>query len=340
MAPLQPSLASARIVVSIFPLAPSTRRAASCARITRGRSAPMARARRFPSSTRDASSRERTPLPHGSLRPTDSCGCALSRRARNAVRSLPFNVLDAGTHWFWMGEPTVWEAQCLRPVENFCDVTHFSITHLDTFGNPDGVRLEPTRAERGGWSVRFDFDYPVFDPNVAPSEDRQSFSGRFQYDVQLPCSVLLGGASGPGSVMFIHSTPLDVDRSMVLWGCAFPLDVVIDDAQYAVIEEAVWAPDRAMVRSQDPIGLPLGSRDELHLPMDRFALAYRRALADLGVPSSIPHNAGRNAVQLNAYIGARPCVTSSLCPKPISTSISRRACGRRRWPIWRRSTTW
>lgn len=90
--------------------------------------------------------------------------------------------------------------------------------------------------------------------------------------------------------MFIHSTPLDVDRTMVFWGCAFPLDVAIDDAQYAAIEEAVWAPDRAMVQSQDPIGLPLAARDELHLPMDRFALAYRRALADLGVPSSIPHN--------------------------------------------------
>ncbi len=209
----------------------------------------------------------------------------------NERRSFPsYDVLDAGTHWFWMGELMLWDAQCLRQVENFCDVTHFSITHLDTFGNPAGVRLEPTRAERDGWSVRFDFDYPVFDPSVAPSKDRQSFPSRFEYDVQLPCSVLLGGASGPGSVMFIHATPLDVDRSMVFWGCAFPLDVVIDDAQYSAIEEAVWAPDRAMVQSQDPIGLPLGSRDERHLPMDRLALAYRRALADLGVPSSIPHN--------------------------------------------------
>ncbi len=208
-------------------------------------------------------------------------------------RSFPaFDILDAGTHWFWMGEPMVWEAQCLRQVENFCDVTHFSITHLDTFGNPAGVRLEPTRAERDGWSVRFDFDYPVFDPSVAPSKERQSFPGRFEYYVQLPCSVLLGGASGPGSVMFIHSTPLDVDRSMVFWGCAFPNDVVIDDAQYAAIEEAIFAPDRVMVQSQNPIGLPLGARDELHLPMDRFALAYRRALAELGVPSSIPHNPG------------------------------------------------
>ncbi len=96
----------------------------------------------------------------------------------------------------------------------------------------------------------------------------------------------LGGASGPGSVMFVHSTPLDVDRTIVFWGCAFPVGTEIDDAAYAAIEDAIWQPDLRMVRTQRPAGLPLGARDELHLPMDRAAVAYRRALAELGVPSS------------------------------------------------------
>lgn len=89
------------------------------------------------------------------------------------------------------------------------------------------------------------------------------------------------------AVMFMHATPVDADRTMLFWGCAFPHGVEIDDAQYVAIEEAIWAPDRRMVQSQEPAGLPLGRRDELHLPMDRFPIAYRAALSELGVPSSI-----------------------------------------------------
>lgn len=201
-------------------------------------------------------------------------------------RGMPtVDCLDEGTHWFWMGEPLVWAAQNLRQVENFCDVAHFSVLHLDTFGNPAGEVLQPGPVERDGWTIRFRFDYPVTDPTMPPGPDKPSFPGLFDYHVELPCTVLLGGASGPGSVMVIHSTPVDVDETLLFWGCAFPNGMEIDSEQYAAIEDAIWSPDRRIVQSQLPVGLPVDITSELHLPHDRFAISFRRALSELGVPA-------------------------------------------------------
>lgn len=196
--------------------------------------------------------------------------------------------LAAGTHWFWMGETLDWQAQNVRQVENFCDVAHFSVIHVDTFGNPAGIRLESTPAGREGWSLRFRFDYPTMDPTAPPGPDRPVFDGVFDYQIELPCSVLLRGASGPASAMFSHSSPVDVYHTRLFWGMAFPHGTEIDGAEYAAIEDRIWSPDMAMVESQRPCGLPVDLTPELHLPHDRASIAFRRALADLGIPAP-PH---------------------------------------------------
>lgn len=208
--------------------------------------------------------------------------CVSDDPARDPVA---FDHLDAGTHWFWYGEPFEWEAQNLRQMENFCDVAHFAVLHVDTFGDPAAVPLEPTAATRDEWQLRFRFDTPVKDPSVPADVDRPSFPGVFDYCIELPCSVQLGGASGPGSVMFIHSTPVDLYRTRVFWGTAFPVGTEIDTVEYAEIESRIWGPDRAMVESQRPRGLPVDVTPELHLPQDRCSVAFRRALAGLGVPA-------------------------------------------------------
>lgn len=200
---------------------------------------------------------------------------------------LSFPALDDSTHWFWMGEPIDWQAQNLRQIENFSDVSHFSTLHVDTFGNPAGTMLEPTAAIRDGWQMRFRFDYPSMDPTLPVSAERTGSAMVFDYLIELPCSVLLGGASGPGSVMFVHSTPVDVYTTRVFWGTAFPNGVEIDHVEYADIENRIFGPDIAIVESQRPRGLPVDVGSEKHLPHDRCSVAYRRALADLGVPAPV-----------------------------------------------------
>ncbi len=198
-----------------------------------------------------------------------------------------FAESGAGTHRFWTGWVFDTPAQALRHVENSCDVAHFAVLHADSFGHESGIPDEPTRVtvDDGGQRLSFRFDTPVCDPSVPPHPDRPTVPGSFDYDVTIPCTIRLGGASGPGTVMFIHYTPLDVYRSRVFWGCFFRNDLEVDEDAYVASEKAIKAADQPIVFSQRPRGLPLEPRAELHLPHDRFAVAYRRALAAAGVPS-------------------------------------------------------
>ena len=53
------------------------------------------------------------------------------------------------------------------------------------------------------------------------------------------------------------------------------------DRPYADFQELLAEQDRVIVESQRPIELPLDLAQELQLPFDRVAIAYRRALARL-----------------------------------------------------------
>jgi phenylpropionate dioxygenase-like ring-hydroxylating dioxygenase large terminal subunit len=194
-----------------------------------------------------------------------------------------FDATEAGTHWVHVGDVYDWDVQAFRQIENFCDVAHFSVLHADTFGNPDRLVVAPftVTSSDGGWRLAFDFPYTALDP-TDPSPDRAGFDMVFEYRVELPFTVALGGASGPGSVLCIAPSPVSATRTRVFWLCAFPLGVDVDAEAYEELERRIWNPDRAIVESQRPTRLPLDPRAELHLPFDRFAVAYRRRLSEIG----------------------------------------------------------
>jgi phenylpropionate dioxygenase-like ring-hydroxylating dioxygenase large terminal subunit len=194
-------------------------------------------------------------------------------------------VDDLGTHWLHVGEPMDWACQAPRQIENFCDVAHFSVLHVDTFGNPNEVVVAPyeVAASDDGWGLAFDFPYVSgYDEGTAPD---QRFPMTFEYRVELPFAVRLGGAAGPGTVMFVATAPTSATTCRVFWCTGFPLGTEVDVAAFEAVEDAVWAPDRRVIEGQRPDRLPVDLTEELHLPFDRFAVAYRRALGGLGFPS-------------------------------------------------------
>ena len=197
-------------------------------------------------------------------------------------------VTEAGTHCLHVGTVYDWEAQAFRQVENFCDVAHFSVLHTDTFGNPGLTVVDPYQVEQSddGWRLSFDFPYTSIDPTATPdaSGERLAFDMVFEYRLELPFTVALGGASGPGSVMCIAPSPVAATRTRLYWLCAFPSGVDIDPDDYEELEARIWSPDRAIVEQQRPERLPLDLLEELHLPFDRLAVAYRRRLAEIGFP--------------------------------------------------------
>src|SRR5262249_31209277 len=114
---------------------------------------------------------------------------------------------------------------------------------------------------------------------------RQATDMVFEYRLELPFTVALGGASGPGSVMCIAPSPVSATRTRLFWLCAFPTGIDVDADAYETLEARIWDPDRAIVERQRPTRLPLDLLEELHLPFDRLAVAYRRRLAEIGFPA-------------------------------------------------------
>jgi vanillate O-demethylase monooxygenase subunit len=189
-------------------------------------------------------------------------------------------MTEAGTHWLHVGATYDWDAQVFRQVENFCDVAHFSVLHVDTFGNPDLAEMDAIHVDVSddGWHLSFDYPYASFNP----ADGSGPFDMVFEYRLELPFTVALAGASGPGTVMCIAPSPMSADRTRLFWLCAFPLGTDVDADEYEEIERRIWEPDRAIVAGQRPDRLPLDLLEELHLPFDRLAVAYRRGLSTIG----------------------------------------------------------
>jgi len=186
----------------------------------------------------------------------------------------------------YVGTVQDWAGEAPRQVENFCDVGHFSVLHTDTFGNGDVLAIEPYAVRRTAWTVEADYRYPSVNPVAEPGPDGRRPVGEtnFQYRIELPFAVWLGGANGPGSVMFSVSAPISATRLRLYWMSAFDPavygNVPVDGAGLQVIEDRIWAPDKAIVESQRPARVFAAT--EAHRAFDALGVAYRRALRDLG----------------------------------------------------------
>lgn len=214
--------------------------------------------------------------------------CLVDETAEAAPAPRFTEVDDLGTHWLHVGEPLDWACQAPRQIENFCDVAHFSVLHTDTFGNADELVVAPYEVTSIDDGAGLAFDHPYrsgyAEGTAASAEDRYDMV--FGYRVTLPLSVSLHGAAGPGTVMFVATSPITATTCRVFWCTGFPVGTEVDLEAFEAVEAAVFAPDQRVVEGQRPERLPVDLLEELHLPFDRFAVAYRRALADLGFPST------------------------------------------------------
>ncbi|WP_232304038.1 aromatic ring-hydroxylating dioxygenase subunit alpha [Pseudofrankia sp. DC12] len=71
----------------------------------------------------------------------------------------------------YVGTVQDWAGQAARQVENFCDTGHFSVLHIDTFGNGDTLGVDPYAMRRTEWTVEADYRYPSVNPVAGPGPD-------------------------------------------------------------------------------------------------------------------------------------------------------------------------
>jgi vanillate O-demethylase monooxygenase subunit len=190
-------------------------------------------------------------------------------------------------HRLHVGEPAQWQANAARCIENFADVAHFSILHDDAFGDPEqpAVTAIHVREEPPG-VLRFAYDYPARVIHRDGSTERMV--DKLDYEVIAPFTGIIHGAVGTGTTLLLAVCPLAVDRSRVFYTFVFDeRSVAYDPEQFDAeefddLQRRIWAADRRTVESQRPHLVPLDLLAELHLPFDRFAIAYRRLLRRLG----------------------------------------------------------
>jgi hypothetical protein len=188
-------------------------------------------------------------------------------------RSVPEIVLlDAGTHRGQPGEPFICAAQNLRYVEHVCELASASVI-AGGVGSDDAA-IDAVSVDGGAWALHFRAERSERGPDEA-------IGG---YDVALPCSVLIETDRG-GPAVFLHATPVGPYVTRVFWSSLTPAqgDVEVDDG--AIV--SLLRKDLPALEARSPMGLPLDAATDarLPLPQERFAVAFRGALAALGVPS-------------------------------------------------------
>ena len=187
------------------------------------------------------------------------------------------------------------DGECLRcPYHSCAYADDGRCTHIPQLAAdrviPRDARVESFRtSEHGGliWTCLVDEaselrPRPTWPVAEAGTHWLHVVGTRFEYRLELPFTVALGGASGPGTVMCVGASPMSVQTMKLFWLCAFPLGVEVDAGAYEALESRIWLPDRAAVEGQRPERLPLDLLEEVHLPFDRLAIAYRRRLREIG----------------------------------------------------------
>ena len=170
-----------------------------------------------------------------------------------------------------------------RTVENFLDVAHFPFVHANINGDPNNP--EPIG------------DYEVFKDEVGistgpilrfqPFGDHRGIpvTAHYQYNCPRPLSAYFQKNTGEGNrfCTFMAVTPLDIDDCILWVQVAINYGFDLPEPQILERQDAVYNQDKPIIESQRPHPLPLDLKKELHVRSDKYCVAYRRWLKELGV---------------------------------------------------------
>jgi vanillate O-demethylase monooxygenase subunit len=185
-------------------------------------------------------------------------------------------------------ESQEWASSSGRQVENFLDVSHFSFVHTGTFGNPGWALVPDVKVEPSEAGLRYEFIYMASNPGDSPLTSTETIHRTMHYELTLPFSARLqiSYPNDQADVVFITSSPVSARRTRAFLFVARNYDHDKSDEELLAWDLAIFAEDRIIVENQRPEELPLDLSDELHVRADRMTVAYRKALAGLGLGRS------------------------------------------------------
>ena len=190
--------------------------------------------------------------------------------------------------------PYRWQCDAARQVENFTDFGHFPWVHPGLLGDPERPVVPPHQVRPDGHVLRYEIvrpeapnsdDFPVFGNEQAGPPERRS-----RYELHLPYTIVLrlGWGGQRGMVYFFASQPVAADRcaGYVVIGRNYNTDQ--PDQVIREFEDTIFGQDQVVVESQRPERVPFDLAAELHLRFDAVAVAYRKAMRELGLAANTP----------------------------------------------------
>jgi vanillate O-demethylase monooxygenase subunit len=190
--------------------------------------------------------------------------------------------------------PYRWRCDAARQVENFTDFGHFPWVHPGLLGDPERPVVPSHQVDASGHVLRYEIvrpeapnsdDFPVFGNEQAGPPERRS-----RYELHLPYTIVLrlGWGGQRGMVYFFASQPVAADRcaGYVVIGRNYNTDQ--PDRVIREFEDTIFGQDQVVVESQRPERVPFDLAAELHLRFDAVAVAYRKAMRDLGLTAGAP----------------------------------------------------
>jgi phenylpropionate dioxygenase-like ring-hydroxylating dioxygenase large terminal subunit len=169
-----------------------------------------------------------------------------------------------------------------RLIENFLDVAHLPIVHDGTLGCSDQAGIAPYEIDwiEGKPVAR---DIQIYQPN--PEGLNSSGRVSYEYGILSPFVVYLRKRMDQGrcfSLLFAV-TPITENTSTGWFTIFLNYGEPAQDGELRAFQSGIFAQDQPIVASQRPEKLPLNLAEELHLPSDRLAIAYRKYIRKLGL---------------------------------------------------------
>lgn len=174
------------------------------------------------------------------------------------------------------------EAGAPRLIENFLDVAHLPIVHEGLLGVSDQTEILPYEVEfENGLPVARDIR--LYQPN--PEGLLRAGEVAYEYGVLAPFTVYLRKQMPEGHcfTLLFAVTPVNETSSIAWFTIFMNYGDPSEDAGIVAFQDRIFAQDQPIVSSQRPERLPLDLAEELHLPSDRLAIAYRKYIRGLGL---------------------------------------------------------
>jgi len=204
-------------------------------------------------------------------------------------------VFDAASRSGWrfvLTQPYAVATSAPRLVENFLDMSHFGFVHAGWLGDADHAQVEVGQVEESvdGLEARH---CRAWQPRAyAGATGSQEVA--YRYRVAAPFAAVLHKEAtqpgGPSNAIGLFINPVGQEQCVAWFAMATHQDPSTD-AELCAFQDAVFAQDKPVVESQQPLRLPISTQaagpgtmaKEVHGPADRLSSAYRRYLLRLGV---------------------------------------------------------